>query len=291
MTTTNIYQYSCKACNQTFITYTKSENRRCPACGTHQIAVSQGTFDEPDGIIPFSIDKDFAKTNIRKHLKKQLFLPSMFTAPQTIDTLQGIYLPFWLYDFKLKGTLSYEATKSFYSNDEKGRYQEVEHYEVVREGDMVFDPAIICASSIVDSSYIDECKPFNFKEAVSYDGSLFEQHMIVLYDNDFMTCKKGLEEQLEKQVMNELEQTVSGYQTRSTKSKLTELADLDVTYLLFPFWIMTATYKNKVYTCLINGQNGTITGRYPMDHKQYWKLFLLYFVIIFIVVLCVFYVF
>lgn len=290
MKVTNIHHYCCKACKQAIVINRNVEDVICPKCGLHQMVAIQGIFEEPDGIVPFLINKDTAKTMMRTHLKKYSFLPNVFTATLTIDTLQGVYIPFWLYDFKLKGTLLYDATKSFYSNDEIGRYQEVDYYEVIREGDMVFNTSSKVASSMLDVSLIESCKPFDFKKAVSFDESLFDQHQVIPYDADFMASKNQIEEQLKKQVMIHLEHTVSGYQTRSVKIKHTKLSDLDVTYLLFPFWIMNVSYKHSVYTYLINGQNGTIVGTYPMDKKKYWKLFLLYFIVIFIIGLCVRYV-
>ena len=41
-------------------------------------------------------------------------------------------------------------------------------------------------------------------------------------------------------------------------------------YLYVPIWTNTYKYKNKTYTCYINGQTGKASGTAP---KSFWKIF------------------
>ena len=95
---------------------------RCPSCGAElvcdhaTIAASCPYCDNPTVIrsrvagalrpdlgIPFKLEKDAAVAALKKHHVKRPFLPRCFKDENRIQSIKGIYVPFFLFDYTASG--------------------------------------------------------------------------------------------------------------------------------------------------------------------------------------------
>ena len=55
-------------------------------------------------------------------------------------------------------------------------------------------------------------------------------------------------------------------------------------YVMFPVWMFVSKFQDKDYFFAINGQNGTMSGRLPLDSSRAWILFIELALIVFVIV-------
>ena len=105
--------YSCPACTAELICDETTAATSCPYCGNPTIVPGQfaGAM-KPDYVIPFKLEKEDAVAALKRHYGKRFFLPRSFTSQNHIEQVQGVYVPFWLFDGKAEGAAAFEATQS-----------------------------------------------------------------------------------------------------------------------------------------------------------------------------------
>lgn len=71
---------------------------------------------------------------MEKYYRKKRFLPKSFRTHNQIEKLQGVYVPFWLFDGESEGSVQLDATRthSYSTNDEEVTI--TEHYQLDRAG-------------------------------------------------------------------------------------------------------------------------------------------------------------
>ena len=96
--------YSCPSCGAEIICDQNTAATSCLYCGNPTVVPGQfsGAL-KPDFIIPFKLEKDQAVQNLKKYYKGKRFLPKAFTDGNHIEELQGVYVPFWLFDGSSNG--------------------------------------------------------------------------------------------------------------------------------------------------------------------------------------------
>ena len=105
--------YSCPSCSAELICDQSTAATACPYCGNP--AIVPGQFSgalRPDYILPFRLSKDDAVQALRAHYKGKPFLPRSFTSANHIEQIQGVYVPFWLFDGGAEGAASYRASNT-----------------------------------------------------------------------------------------------------------------------------------------------------------------------------------
>lgn len=71
---------------------------KCPYCGTYVIFEDRmKDAYKPDLALPFVIDRKEAIEIIRKNFAKKMFIPKDFCSTSSLESLQGRYVPFWMY--------------------------------------------------------------------------------------------------------------------------------------------------------------------------------------------------
>ena len=105
--------YSCPSCGAELICDESTAATSCPYCGNPTVVPGQfsGAL-RPDFILPFRLTKDDAVQALRTHYKGKPFLPKSFTSANHIEQIQGVYVPFWLFDGGAEGEVDYKAANS-----------------------------------------------------------------------------------------------------------------------------------------------------------------------------------
>lgn len=105
--------YSCPSCGAELICDESTAATSCPYCGNPTVVPGQfsGAL-RPDFILPFRLTKDDAVQALRAHYKGKPFLPKSFTSANHIEQIQGVYVPFWLFDGGAEGSASYRASNT-----------------------------------------------------------------------------------------------------------------------------------------------------------------------------------
>ena len=101
----------------------------CPSCGNNTIVPGQfGGTMKPDYVIPFKLDKKAAVAALKKHYSKKFFLPRAFSSGNHLEEIQGIYVPFWLFDASAEADCRFHATRSHTHHEGDYRVTVIEHF-------------------------------------------------------------------------------------------------------------------------------------------------------------------
>jgi len=276
--------YVCPACGGQVVGDENMSATNCPYCGT-PIVVGEQFEDmlKPEYIIPFKLKIDDAKKAYGDFLKKKTLLPNDFKINNIIDKLQGIYVPYWLFDGDVEGQARFRATRI--RTHREGDYQvtETSHFLVYRDGKASFERVPVDASSKLDDSLLDTLEPFDYKDATSFDAAYLSSYLADKYDKDDKESVNKANMRIKNSLVNILASSVIGYNTVIPEGASVQFYNGVAHYALLPVYIFSTKYKGKVYQFAMNGQTGKFAGDLPMDKKKAFVYLTLIFLGTFVV--------
>ena len=93
--------YSCPTCGAELVCDETTAATTCPYCGNPTVLGGKLSGKlKPEYILPFKLDKKAAIAQLTRYYKGKAFLPKAFKSQNHIAEIQGVYVPFWLYDAK-----------------------------------------------------------------------------------------------------------------------------------------------------------------------------------------------
>lgn len=282
--------YVCPACGGEVIADENTSSTNCPYCGTPIIDKKQlsGIY-EPDLIIPFKLTKDDARKAYDNHIKGKLFLPDDFKTKNIIDKLNGIYVPYWLFDGFANGQARYRATKTRVYTTGDYQISETSYYLVYRDGKAQFEKVPVDASVKLDDALMESVEPFDYKEAKTFNSAYLSSYLADKYDEDESISANKANTRIKNSLELLLRSSVIGYDSVVLTGNSVQLNNGKASYALLPIYLFTTKYKNKIYQFAMNGQTGKFVGDLPMDKSKAFKYSLLVFLLSFVVLFIAFY--
>ena len=98
----------------------------------------RGAF-RPEKILPFQVKKEDAQAAFKRLCHRKPLLPKDFYAPDRIEQITGVYVPFWLYDCAANAYMTASAQRIRTWSDRKYRYTKTDYYHIERGGTMDFE--------------------------------------------------------------------------------------------------------------------------------------------------------
>jgi hypothetical protein len=249
----------------------------CPNCGNSQIVLKRLTgLLKPEYIIPFKLDKKAAVEALKNFYTGKRLLPDCFKEENRINSIQGVYLPFWLFDANARGHVLYKAEKIRSWSDSNYRYTKTDYYSVVRDGVMRFEKIPVDGSEKMDDDYMDAIEPFDYTQLKDFQTAFLSGYLTEKYDVDAEKSKERAAKRIKATIETEFARSVTGYASVRTESSAIGVDNGKVNYSLFPVWILNTKYNNENYIFLMNGQTGRLVGKLPADPGKSWKYRLLF---------------
>ena len=268
----DLSQCACPSCGAEILGDANTVAMVCPNCGNSQIVSKRLTgMLKPDYVIPFQLDKKTATQALKDFYKDKRLLPDFFKEENRVNSIQGIYLPFWLFDAKAQGHINYKATKVKTWSDAKYHYTKTDQYAVLRDGSMAFEKIPVDGSERMDDAYMDAIEPFNYAQMQEFKTAFLSGYPAEKYDVDAEKSKPRAEERIKNSIEAEFRKSVTGYVTVKTESSSVTVTDGKMSYALFPVWILNTKYKKQNYLFLMNGQTGRLIGKLPVDTGKFIK--------------------
>lgn len=266
--------YSCPSCGAELICDQSTAATACPYCGNP--AIVPGQFSgalRPDSILPFRLSKDDAVQALRAHYKGKPFLPRSFTSANHIEQIQGVYVPFWLFDGGAEGAASYRAsnTNVFVSGDYE--ITETRHYHVVRAGSLAFEKIPVDASSKMPDDHMDSIEPFDYAQLRPFSTAYLPGYLADKYDVTIDDSRDRADTRCRETLAQALRDTVTGYGACVTEREDIALRRGKVHYALLPVWMLSTKWRGQDFLFAMNGQTGKLVGDLPTDRGRFWGMF------------------
>lgn len=266
--------YRCPSCGGEIIGDATTAATRCPYCDNPAVLPNQlsGMF-RPDYVIPFRKNKADAQEAFKRNCKGKWLLPRMFLKEQRMDSIVGVYVPFWLFDCDTDANVSYQATKVHTWSDSSYRYTKTDYFMVNRAGSVDFERVPVDGSTKMDDTYMEAIEPFHYKDLTEFDMAYLSGYLADKYDVDAAQNKPHANARIKKSVEELMRDTVKGYSMVTVKNSNIHLNNGKVSYALLPVWVLNTKYKDKIYTFAMNGQTGKFVGELPISWKRFWGFF------------------
>ncbi len=266
--------YSCPSCGAELICDANTAATSCPYCGNPTVIPGQFSGSlKPDYVIPFKLDKNAAVNALKNHYQGKFFLPKTFAEENHVQEIQGVYVPFWLYDGVAEADVMFEGTRSFSRREGKYEVTTTEHYNIRRAGTLAFEKVPVDASSRMPDDHMDSIEPYDYSEIQPFSTAYLPGFLADKYDIPLEDCAQRADRRCEESTLNALAGTVVGYETVVPLNQNVALRRGKVHYALLPVWMLSTRWEGQNYLFAMNGQTGKLVGDLPVNRAKFWGLF------------------
>lgn len=279
-----IDSYHCKNCGATIVADEYTTATFCVYCGSTAILKEKIQNNRvPDLIIPFNSKKEDAIKAFKNLSKGRPLMPKFFNKSENIEKIRGIYIPFWIYNINMDGSiiLSGKRIKSWSVGNVD--YIKTDIYRMIREGKIEFNNVPVDASTRFNDDIMNTIEPFDYSGLKEYNHAYLSGFLAEKYDVETDKAYETALSRVNESCKNVAINSCLGYSGVSISSNSMTAIENDKKYILLPVWMVNVKYRNKMYLFAMNGQTKELVGNIPLDIKKT----IIYTVLIFIISLLV----
>lgn len=284
-------KYSCKNCGAEIIADENTASTFCVYCGSTAILKDKlsGEF-APSYIIPFKKTKKMAIDAFVGLKKGRPLVPKDFVNDKNIEKITGVYIPFWLYNVKVKGLLTAKSTLVTSWRSGNYTYTKTDIYGMASDGEMIFEKIPVDGSTRFDNDIMNAIEPFNYNELIKYNHAYLSGFLAEKYDVNKEDAFKDAYNRSFKSTTDKMlnDMRAPGIKTIVTNQLVPEAIKTD--YAMLPVFMVNVKYHEKYYTFAMNGQTGEFVGNIPLDKKKAFLYFLIIFVGLFGIIMLISYI-
>lgn len=265
--------YNCPSCGAELICDQTTAATACPYCGNPSIVPGQfaGAL-KPDYVIPFKLDKEAAKAALKKHYRGNPFLPGVFSAANHIEKIQGVYVPFWLFDATVEADAAFHASNTSVHSEGDYEVTTTRHYDVRRSGTARFVNVPADASKKMRDDYMDSIEPYDFRELKPFSTAYLPGYLADKFDVSAEESEQRIDRRCQETARDLLREDVTGYSSVTDAGMHAQVHHDSVHYALLPMWILSTRWKDKNYMFIMNGQTGKMVGELPSSKGRFWAI-------------------
>ena len=243
------YVVKCPACGAETALEKNMFSAECAFCGSPiTVTPDARAVANPQGVLPFKLEKQVASAEFDKWLHKLWFAPNDLKKSASSDRFNGIYLPFWTFDADTESGYQGERGEHYYvterrvvnGREENVRVMKTRWYSVSGRVRRAFDDILITASRALPEKYLNRLEPWDLPNLVPYDNRYLGGFKAEVSQ---VTIQDGFEEA--KQVM---------------AAAIQQDVHRDI---LLPVWLSVYRYGNKIYRFVVNARTGEVHGERP----------------------------
>lgn len=258
--------YTCSSCGAELICDVTTAVTACPYCGNPTVVPGKlGGALRPDYVIPFKKTREEAVAKLKEYYQGKRFLPKAFANANHLEEIQGIYVPFWLYDGTVSGEAVFIGTEVRTWNDSRYRYTETSRYRLERAGHLEFARVPADGSVKMPDAHMDAIEPYDYTELVPFSLGYLPGYLTDRYDVDAQACRERVERRVGESLEQALEATATGHGTTTTERCTAQARCEQVRYALLPVWMLHTRYEGEDYLFAMNGQTGRMVGDLPVS--------------------------
>lgn len=258
--------YVCSSCGAQLTVDATTAIQECPYCGNQ--AMAPGAFVDgakPDVLIPFKLDKAAAEQALTTYYKGKKFLPNEFAAQNRVAHVQGVYVPFWLYNGTASGQGTFEARNIRVWREGKYEITQTDVYRAWRQGASEFSRIPADGSAKMPDGHMDAIEPFDYSELVPFSVAYLPGYSAERYDQDANDCQYRAIRRMENTLADQLRGTVTGYDQVDPGNVDADVKFTDPQQALLPVWMLHTRWKDSDYLFAMNGQTGRLVGDLPVS--------------------------
>ena len=242
---------------------------RCAHCGSYIIFEErvEGQFT-PHLILPFKVSRKDAEDMLKKEFGKRIFAPSAFLSRASLEKMEGVYVPFFMYDYHADYDWAGRATKVRKWTSGDTEYTETKIFHVERDMDIDFSRIPVDASLAMEDRIMDLMEPYDYQALEQFQM----KYMSGFYGEMYNMGSAELEPRARRKAENDSEdlmrQSLTGYTSLTPERRNLQIQNKATDYALLPVWVYTYEYGGEYYRFHVNGQTGKIIGKAPVSKAK-----------------------
>jgi hypothetical protein len=269
----------CRSCRAVMVFDAARVGQNCEFCGSPALV----DYEEirapvtPQGLLPFRVDEHRVRDDMRRWWKRRWFAPSRLARAALVDTVQGLYIPYWTFDARVRCPWTAEAGHAYYvtvpGRDAKGRpvMRRERRIRWVPASGVVehfFDDEPVPGTRGLPLDLLRQIEPFPTKEVVPYDTAFLAGHVVEHYQVVLLDAAQQALEQMRARLVVLCARQVPGDTHRNLQIH-PDYSGRTFKHVLVPVWRLSYTHGPRAFQVLVNGYTGEIAGAYPYS---WWKI-------------------
>lgn len=264
----------CPSCGAESVVAADVMTTLCPFCGSGYVTEPKESLDviRPETVMPFRVSKERATALYNEWLRRRYMAPRSLKKEGKLNTLNGIYTPFFTFDMELStdyhgfgGRRRIETYTVRVNGKTQTRTRtRIDWYPISGHEHLSFDDLPCCASARIDRNMLDQVAPFSLKMLNVYNpaylaGFYAERYQMGLGEGFAATLPR-----VHHAMISHIERT-RGYDTYRAMTYQHSYDRVRFKHFLLPVWVAAYNYRGRLYQFLVNGETGKIAGKAPVS--------------------------
>lgn len=265
----------CESCGGQVVFTGALTSTECPYCASPIQRENIHTSEQRvpvDGVLPFLVDHPRAAQQLREWVQSLWFAPNEFKKKGVTGKFQGVYQPYWTFDFETFTRYDGQRGDHYYVTVGTGKDQRQERrtrWSYASGAFHRFFDDIMCFASTGLPTWItqalepwplDQCKPFNQQFLAGFLARTYD----IPLDAGMQEARRRAEAALAADVRRRI-----GGDEQRIDHQRTQYNAMTYKHLLLPLWLLAYRYQGKIYRVAINGGTGEVQGERPYS---VWKI-------------------
>jgi hypothetical protein len=269
----------CQSCRAISVFDAERVGQNCTFCGSPSLVPYEEIQSpiRPQSVLPFTVTESDVREAMRAWYASKWLAPGALRKKAALDTIRGVYLPYWTFDASVRANWSAESGTYYYTtetvrgSDGRPQTRQVRHVRWQPASGQVehfFDDEPIPGSTGVHPGLLGRVGPFPAAGLVPYDtaylsGFVVEHYQVVLID-----AARSARESMDRQLRDLCAASVPGDTHRNLRVDA-EYAGETFKHILVPVWLLAYRFRGRDHQVVVNGHTGRIAGEYP---RSAWKV-------------------
>ena len=262
----------CPDCNGQIPVQEYTAATRCPYCDNFIVLDErvEGKF-LPKMLIPFQMGKEACKKSLRERFQKKVFAPTDFLSEARLNTIEGVYVPFWFFDYDVNATYEGEGRKVRSWTSGNMSYTETSYYDVQRNIDISYVNIPVDASIQMPDPVMDLMEPYDYGQLEDFDPKYLSGFYAERYNMEAEELEGRARKKMGEDTKAMMQEQISGYSSMREINNSAGVMHEAKSYGMLPVWRYIYSYGKEEYPFYVNGQTGKIVGVVPVSTKKVWS--------------------
>lgn len=272
--TIQVQIFKCPSCGAELMTDEHTVAAICSYCGNPGLISERvDGVHSPRAVVPFRITREQAVERFLKWTRHGLLTPSDFTSQNTLEKITGMYVPYWLYDYRVSVDMRARATRSRTTRQGDMEYTYTDHFDIYRAVDTEFEKIPVDASDRMDDRIMESLEPYDYQEMKDFEMGYLSGYVADKYNATSGDLQGRAKNRAREAAIGVTRSTISGYHTVQVIDQRVQIQENDVQYVMLPVWVLNYRYQGQDYTFTLNGQTGKLHGKLPISKAKMAKWF------------------
>lgn len=233
---------------------------RCPFCHSAQVLVRDalGSFEQPDGLLPFVISREDAGARIKARLQglDERLKGWLDDKRVARATLNGYYLPYWVFDAQVTVNRTRIDRATARLGTTRGAVQPAYQHSSTQDAVLGLPVCAVQSPSPMLTTALD---PFDLSQIIPWEPAQLSRYGAELYTQDVDAAALTARSRI-SQMMRERHEDRGTYDDHEVSINVYSLIQT-MTYrlVLLPVWVVTLEERDgDLRPALVNGQTGKV---------------------------------